>query len=221
MKEITIKAYEFDELSDAAKKVARDWFRRASDGDLFWSEGTVEEVLREGEHLGIEFKRRVHHTTADRSYSEPCVWWSGFWSQGDGACFEGTWRASDVKSEKVAKDWGDAPVTTEIKRIAGIFAEIAKEFPQAWFEVTHRGHYSHKYCTEFDVTIQEGEQTITDDEWNKAHDALVENARDFMDWIYNQLEAAWEDHNSDAMVGENIRANGYLFTEDGSRTTTL
>ena len=31
--------YQFDELSDAAKEKARDWYREASADDAFWQEG--------------------------------------------------------------------------------------------------------------------------------------------------------------------------------------
>lgn len=204
MKTQQITTYTFDELSEPAKQRARDWFRESSCGDNFWSECTLEEAEREGQLLGIDFAR------TDRN--EARIYWSGFWSQGDGACFEGTWSASNVKAEKVAEGWGDDPATKEIKRIAGVFAEIAREYPQAYFRVTHRGHYQHENCTVFDVCMVKE---------RAAEDALIENARDFMRWIYRQLEKEWEYQNADAQVDENIRANEYEFTAEGCRTIAL
>jgi hypothetical protein len=48
-------------------------------------------------------------------------------------------------------------------------------------------------------------------------DTLIELARDFMDWIYKQLEKEWDYQNSDEQVEESIRANEYEFLEDGVR----
>ena len=46
---------------------------------------------------------------------------------------------------------------------------------------------------------------------------LTEAARDFMRWIYRQLEAAYEWENAVEQVDDSIRANEYEFTEDGER----
>lgn len=221
MKEITVKAYEFDELSDAAKEKAREWFRSASCGDDFWSECVIDEAVEQGGHLGIDFKMRERKNAKGESLLEkPCIWYSGFWSQGDGACFEGTWRAGDVKADKVAEGWGPDPATTEIKRIAAEFDRIAKLYPCSSFSVEHRGHYQHENCTEFDFFITEDE-AVGEDEQQQAEEVLKENAKDFMRWIYRQLEKACEWQNADEQVDENIRSNEYMFTESGSRSTVL
>jgi len=216
MKTKTIKTYTFDELSDDAKEKAREWFRRSNDEDNFWSESVIEEAVREGELMGIKFKTSARKPLPGK----PCIYWSGFWSQGDGACFEGTWRASDVKADKVADGWGPDPATTEIKRIAAVFAEIAKKFPCSSFKVEHSGHYQHENCTEFDFSITEDE-TVTDAEVVEAEDALEEVAKDFMRWIYRQLEKEYEYRNSDECVDEDICTNEYAFNEKGGRTVIL
>jgi hypothetical protein len=72
------------------------------------------------------------------------------------------------------------------------------------------------------VSIWDDDDRSPDDpKWQSTHDTLVETARDFMKWIYRQLEAAWDDNNSDAVVDDNIRANEYLFTEEGKRCAAL
>jgi hypothetical protein len=75
--------YEFSKLSDNAKAKARDWYRKASIHDDHGAEFVIDDAKRVFTHCGI---------TIDR------VGYSGFWSQGDGAHFVGTWRASDVKA---------------------------------------------------------------------------------------------------------------------------
>ncbi len=208
MRTIETKLFQFDELDDKAKEKARQWWRECDAGDNFWSECTIEEAVREGEFLGIEFK------DTGRKTFEPAIYWSGFSSQGDGACFEGVWRAGACQPEKVADGWGDSPSTTELRRIAAVFGEIAKEWPTASFSVAHSGHYSHEFCTEFDVTMDEDPDMVVPDGIEKE---LIEVAREFMKWIYRALEAAYEYHNSDEQVDESIKINEYEFEEDGTR----
>lgn len=225
MKEVIVKAYEFDELDDKAKEKAREWFRSGNCDDNFWSECTLEEAEEQAALMGIDI-------TNNKDSRGAHIYYSGFWSQGDGACFEGTWRASDVKADKVADGWGEGPATAEIKRIAAVFAEIAKKYPHASFTVKHRGHYSHENCTEFDFERFPDDaiyREIGYDDWpeekravyEEACESLKEAAKDFMRWIYRQLEKEYEYQNSDEQVDDNIRANEYLFTEGGSRRMVL
>ncbi len=218
MRTIEVKLYQFNELDDKAKEKARQWWRECDSGDNYWSECTIEEAVREGEFMGIEFNLRDVGLMGGGVRQEPCIFWSGFWNQGDGSCFEGTWRASNCHPEKVADGWGADPSTTEIKRIANEFGRLAKKYPHAYFVVKHSGRYSHKYCTEFDFDldgVEGSESSIKEIEWDEACEELKENARDFMDWIYRQLEKQYEWHNSDEQVDETITANDYEFTEEG------
>jgi hypothetical protein len=205
----TIKIYQFDELSESAKEQAREWYRQGNCDDSFWSECTIEDAKEIGKYMGMDLDK---------------VYFSGFWSQGDGACFEGTWRASDVKVDKL-KEY--APQDKELHRIVNGLAELAKEYPDGYFKVTHRGHYSHSGCTSFDVELpceQEEDLEYGSPEYKalqvklgEDEDTLIELARDFMDWIYRTLEKDWDYQNSDEQVDEAIRANEYEFLEDGTR----
>lgn len=221
MKTIQVKAFEFSELSDAAKERARDWYRQASSQDDYWSESVIDEVVQQAELMGIRLKERRIPLMNGSTRGEPCIWWRGFSSQGDGACFEGSWSARDVSADKVADGWGDSDQTKEIKRIASEFDRIASAYPEASFSVVHRGHYSHENCTEFDVSLGDDDSEIGPEKWEEAEDALKEAARDFMRYIYRALEREYEYQNSDEVVDDNITANEYLFTEDGKRSVSL
>lgn len=223
MKQIILNLFEFAELSDSAKETARKWYRRCSDGDNDWSEYIIDEAVEQGKLLGIDFEMRDVQLHGGGTRQKPCIWWSGFSSQGDGACFEGTWRARDVKADKVAEGWGEAPETTEIKHIAKEFAGIAKEYPDASFVVTHRDRYMHEHSVSYDhesgiecddemaaKVAEFGDRESTEED-------LQETARDFMRWIYRRLEKAYEYEQSDECVDGNIEANEYTFTEDGKR----
>ena len=207
-KQRTTLVYQFDELDEKAKERAREWYRQGNYDDTFWSECVIDDAKEIGTHMGMDIDN---------------IYFSGFWSQGDGACFEGTWRASDVKVDKL-KEY--APQDKELHRIVDGLAELAKEYPDGYFKVTHRGHYSHSGCTSFDVELpceQEEELEYNSPEYKllqvklgEDEDALIELARDYMDWIYRTLEKEWEYLNADAQVDESIRANEYEFLKDGT-----
>ena len=54
-------------------------------------------------------------------------------------------------------------------------------------------------------------------QWKEACDSLIETARDYMRWIYKQLEKEYDYQNSDECVDENILANEYTFEINGTR----
>jgi hypothetical protein len=200
----TVNLYTFDELSDSAKEKARQWWREASSDDTFWSECTIEEAKEQGRNMGLDIDK---------------IYWSGFWSQGDGACYVGSWNASRVKVGETAKDWGDSPATEEIRRIASQFEQFAQKWPESSFTVKHSGHYSHEFCTDF--LVEFGNEIAETGEWNESlNDAekhLIETARDYMRWIYKQLEKEYEYQNSDEVIDELLEGNSYTFTVEGKR----
>lgn len=203
----TINLYEFNELSEAAKEKARNWWRECNNDDTFWSEYTIDEAKEQGENMGLDIKD---------------IYFSGFSSQGSGACFTGSWSASSVIADKVADGWGESKdgSTKEIKRIATEFEEFAKAWPESSFSVTHRGHYSHEFCTEFNVSLGEdadNNEEVSPEQWKEASDSLIETARDYMRWIYKQLEKEYEYQNSDECIDENLTGNSYTFLESGKR----
>lgn len=203
MQVIETKVYTFDELNDKGKEKAREWFREADDFS-FYAENVIEDAKTIGALMGIEIKN---------------VFYSGFYSQGDGACFEGSYSYK-AGSVKAVKEY--APQDETLHNIASELAAIQKRnFYKLSATVKHSGHYQHSQCTAIDVR-KNGEYFFdTDDSYvrDSDHDgaALVIVLRKFMDWIYKQLSAENDYHSEDAQVDDNIRANEYTFTESGKR----
>lgn len=52
---------------------------------------------------------------------------------------------------------------------------------------------------------------------DEATDGIKELLRDYMRWIYKQLEKEHEYQNSNEVVDETITINEYEFDEDGNR----
>lgn len=192
--------YEFSKLSDKAKAKARDWYRKASIHDDHGAEFVIDDAKRVFTHCGI---------TIDR------VGYSGFWSQGDGAHFVGTWRAFDVKAGGV-KD--EAPVDETLHRIAAEFERVAALFPLSSFTVKHSGHYQHENCTDFSFEFVDADGYQIDPPGAQQAEKDLEKAAKYaMRWIYQTLEKEYDHHNADEQVDESIESNGYTFTEEGER----
>jgi hypothetical protein len=66
MKTIETKVYEYDELSDAAKAHARDWFRDCTAGDIDFAESVADDAETIAEFMGIEFAQRRYATNSVR-----------------------------------------------------------------------------------------------------------------------------------------------------------
>jgi len=82
---IETTVYRLDELSDAAKEKARAWYREGG-FDYDWFECVYDDFERIAEILGLRLKTRVVRLFGGGTRQKPCIWFSGFSSQGDGAC---------------------------------------------------------------------------------------------------------------------------------------
>lgn len=218
MKERTIKTYQFDELSDEAKQKARDWLREAMAGDNYFSESVIEDASTIAGLLGIDLKRRGYETQGGHKRYEPCIFWSGFWSQGDGASFEGG-LTPNADAVKAVTD--HASQDAELARIAAEVAEVA-ELTKGLLSVSiyKRGHYEHEGTMQFDFSYSDEDyaaDTLSDDVRHAAEDKAAEAMRDFARWIYCALQAEYEYQYADEQIDDSIRANEYDFTEDGRR----
>jgi hypothetical protein len=188
----TKEVFYFNELDDSAKEAAREWYRLGA-FDYEWWDCTYEDAKTIAALMGIDTDN---------------IYFSGFWSQGDGACFTGSY-AYKKGAAKAVKDY--APVDKELARIVDELQAIQKKhFYQLSATVNHSGHYYHEYCTSITVW---NDGTEADED---TADCVSELLRDFMRWIYRRLESEYEYLNSDETVDEMIDANQYQFTEDGS-----
>src|SRR5262245_18690549 len=95
---IQTTVYTYTELSDKAKAKAREWYRNVSAGDNAFADSLT---CNGGD---FETVAKLCGWTID-----PCkqrkgalaIYWSGFWSQGDGLHFLGKWQADAVDIRKL------------------------------------------------------------------------------------------------------------------------
>jgi hypothetical protein len=204
------KIFKFAELSPRAKERARQWWRDGFDDDLVDLNsddfGTIAGIL------GIEFDYDYHDTVGGQRRGSPRILYSGFSCQGDGACFEGRYTYAKGAPKAIR---AYAPKDERLHAIAdALQAAQRPHFYKLEARVKHSGHYYHEYCTDIEVTDGDdyGSRDLTE-----ASKAITEALRDFMRWIYRQLEADYEYQMSDESVDESIECNEYEFDEEGKR----
>jgi hypothetical protein len=199
--------FRFDELSDRAKEKAREWWREA-EAIGYDPESIYEDAAECGAILGIDMrKRRVQLMGGGTRYA-PAIYYSGFSSQGDGACYESTYSYAKGAAKKIR---AHAPTDSELHRIADELQALQRRnFYQLTAETRHRGHYYHSGCMAVDVGHCDGDSVPAE-----AEEELTQLLRDLADWIYKQLESEYEWRLSDENVDESIRINEYEFDEEG------
>jgi hypothetical protein len=205
---IETTAYKFDELTDKAKENARDWWRRCEDQDNYFSESVYEDVATIAELFGLDIRQRPYKCMDGKTRYNPAIFFSGFWSQGDGACFEGEYRYKKG-ALKAVKDY--APQDKDLHDIVeSLQCAQAGNFYQVSCTMKHSGHYYHSGCMSVDCErIDDRYYSVLDE------DTFIQVMREFADWIYDRLESEYDYIMADENVDENIRANEYNFTEGG------
>lgn len=208
---IETTVYRLDELSEAAKDKARAWHRDSA-FDPDWYDAVTEDFARVAEILGVELLTRPVRLMGGGSRQQPCIWFSGFWSQGDGACFEGRYVYAKSAPQKIR---AYAPQDAELHHIADTLQEVQqRNFYQLHAGIRHRGHYYHEYCMVISV---ERDSPSGQDMTADAEDTVIEAQRDLARWLYRQLEREYDYLSSDEVVDEGIVANDYTFTDSGER----
>lgn len=203
--------YQFLELSDAAKEKARSWYRETAFHDDWW-DAVYDDFERICEILGVCLKTRPVRLMGGDTRQKPCIWFSGFSSQGDGACFEATVQHAKGSAREIR---AYAPKDQTLHSIADRLRAVQRQnFYQLQADVTHRGRYYHEYCMTIEVARDSPTgQAPTDG----SEEIVVEALRDLARWLYRQLEAEYDHLTSDETVEEGIVINEYTFTESGRR----
>lgn len=202
--------YTYDELDDRAKEKAREWF-----AELVFSDSCDWEfVYGDAEHMasiiGITIDDRPCKTIGGATRHEPCIWFSGFSSQGDGACFEGSYRYKKGAVKAIKAECNDE----ELVRIATELQAVQRRnFYRLYATCAHRGCYNHSGCMSVDVEDSENQYR----DLNGDDEVVAQLLRDFADWIYSQLERDYNYQTSDEVVEENILGNEYEFYQSGER----
>jgi hypothetical protein len=202
----------FDELSDEAKERARNRWRE-NHLEYEWWDACYDDFERVAECLGIEFDYRGgKNWKGEPVRGQPRIYFSGFCSQGDGACFEGTWSFRKGWRKALKEH---APKDKELLEIGLTLSSCARTFfYRCSARVKHSGYYSHEYCTNIEVCVNDSRgYKIPAPE--SVDSAIADALRDFMRWMYKRLEEEYDYQMADEQIDESIRCNEVTFDEEG------
>lgn len=192
----------FDELNDHAKETARDWYRGLIEPDEY-SEYVLEDATRMGAILGINFNTRSTPLMNGKSRQDPNVYWDLGRDFGASVAGYYSYKKGSVKAIKA-----EAPQDKDLHSIAErLQLAQRRAFYKASAVLSH-GRQSVNQRVEVEI----------DGPWiESVSEEITEALRDFAHWVACQLRTEYEYRQSDEAVDEDIRANGYEFTEDGKR----
>ena len=210
MRTIEKTVYKFNELSETAKEKAIENYRISNYDDFeFRSGDIIYECAEIAKLFGLDIRQKAGRNGENKTIWIPSVYYSGFCSQGDGACFGGCYSYSKKGALKAVKAY--APNDTELHGIVKSLQDIQKRcFYGLRANTAHRGRYYHEHCMEIDVEHIDGidiPESVQED--------IAECLRDFARWIYEKLETEWEYINTDEYISEELEVMDCEFYEDG------
>lgn len=162
----------------------------------YWYEDVIQDFKTDMLEFGITVER---------------VYFTGFWSQGDGACFEGNAFFPKFMDNFDADKY---PMIRKLLKLGG----------SIYFNSNHDGHYHHENSvsysyevedlyhvmdapSEFQEDIREVYQKQLDIEAQRFEEEAIELFRDKMREVYRTLGKAYEYYTEDEAVWEAIVAN--------------
>ena len=196
MRTVQVQVFSFNELSATAKEVVlynyRDIHTRFDD----WSEPIQEGFREKAIEAGFEIED---------------IFFSGFWSQGDGAMFTYTGF-----NDSILKNFVEQVDLSEADKV------IILSQGDTCGKGIHRGHYCHENSCDHYNTLDS-----TNPDWEYATDLIsqhedafgqyvIDTYKDLCRELYSGLEKYYEELTSDEAVQEYIEESDYEFTEDGS-----
>ena len=201
--------YELKELSGSARERARAWYRESC-LDYDWHECIYEDFETVCGLLGVTLRTSPVRLMGGGTRQKPHVYFSGFWSQGDGASFEGTYAYARGAARTVR---AHAPKDAELHAITDALADIQRpNFYQLGADIRQSGRYCHEYTMAIHV---ERDSPTWQDMTDCADTTVIEALRDLARWLYRQLEREYNYLTSDEAVDETIMANEWTFTAQG------
>ena len=204
----TNTVYTFNELSDAAKEKAREWYRDGALDYDWW-----------------DFVYDYWQSALDLiGFTDAKISFSGFSSQGDGASF-----TSGVDFGKVCafvlgqtdvSEFGDTLTTLDVRQFNERHVDWLWSF-DVCNDISYRvirtsSRYSHENTCKVESDGYSAHDSI-DEAMRVFEEDLEELRRDLCHKIYRSLESGHDYLMSDESVDEMIEANEYEFNEDGSR----
>ncbi len=194
MREVVVKVYSFEELPATAKQVAIE-NHRDIEVQHDWYQPMFEGFREKATQAGFEVED---------------IFFSGFWSQGDGAMFE-----YSRFNENMLKGF-----VTQLS-IAEEQKQMLLDNADTCGKGIHRGMYYHENSCDHYTTLDatSDDQSIADfvvqyeDEFDKY---VLSTYKNLCGELYKDLNKYHDELTSDEYVAETLIQNDWEFTEDGN-----
>lgn len=196
-----LEVFNYDELSKTAQAKVRDWYR-INAVEYGWWDITYADFLGVCRQLGIEVATKLVALKNGGARQEPCIYFSGFWSQGDGASFAGRYTHKPGSVEAVRKLYPEDTVLHVIAQELFLLQSRCKLRLEAG--ITTSGRYSHS-----------GTMQIESNARPNMEKRLLDTFRTLADWLYRRLEQEYDYRTSDAVIAETLLSMDYEFYSDG------
>ena len=191
-----VLSFDFSELSETAKEYARDNYREYGLNDD-WYDPLIDDWKKGLELLGIDASN---------------IFFSGFWSQGDGACFECFYSYHKGWRKALNSEFGGGLGDILLSAGARLQALQRPLFYRLIATVSQYGRYMHHYSTIFDV---DPDGILSDESAVAVEDELKGILRGLMREIYSSLEREYNYLSSDLVIDYYLQDNGLQFLESG------
>jgi hypothetical protein len=198
MRTVELQVLSFNELSPAAKQVVLDNYRDIHTRFDDWSEPIQEGFREKAIEAGFEIED---------------IFFSGFWSQGDGAMF--TYCGF---SDTLLNNFVDQLDLSDADKV------IVKAQAYVSGKGLHRGNYYHEKSCDHHIWLESNNP-----DWEYGTDLIdtinstdtfdkyvIKTYEDLCGELYSDLEKYYEELTSDQAVQEYIEESDYEFTKDGS-----
>lgn len=192
--EVTL--YSFEELSEQAQNYAIEKESQAQSELFDASDYIIDDIKTLFELFGLNIDR---------------IYYSGFWSQGDGACFEGSYRFKKGGLQAL-KDY--APRDIELHDLVRQLNRLSRDnFYRMSFNTVHRGHYYHENsmnieCDRSDIERYNEITVVNEDD---IHEVIKDLAR----YIYKCIRYEYESVTSYEVCKEHLQYIDCEYTVEG------
>lgn len=191
MKKITVTLYKFDELSEEAKQKSLDENRYINTENWCWWHN-VEDMFKE--------------SMAKLGYTVEKIYFSGFNSQGDGACFEGDVEIVDwLKAHKLSNKY------------RSLYNYVAEHGGSV--NIAQVGHYYHERSMAFDENnsfyYEMDSESKAATQMTEVMELIENEAEEKARELYKDLESESDYLMSDDVVADVLITNEYDFLSTG------
>lgn len=178
----------YQDLPEDRKEQIRNKHREAGLHDDWY-----EYVYEDAKEIGTQFGLNIED-----------IFFSGFWSQGDGACYKGSLRFKACDESELPEEVrGVYRTLHEVDSLLKILD--SDEYLYIGISLGGRCTHEHNMLFEFYKESNETAEAIVD----SKEDDICEALRDYARWIYKSLEAEYEYLNSDEYIDEQLYDEEY------------